>query len=226
MNNPSGPSYPVKILIVDDHALIRSGISAILKKHNPDWELYEAEDGVRAITRAKEIEPEIILLDYHMPRLDGAKAANIIKKARPESKIIMVSMDMSPEIVIEMINAGVAGIISKHSEDHELIEAIDKVQNGRLHLSDYASRLVNEDLLIHTRKKRKTKYNKNKFLTDRETDILQHIIKGSSNATIGRILSISIRTVENHKASIFRKCNVKSTIELIRFALKMKLVKP
>ena len=124
MNKPNNAYKPVSILIVDDHALIRKGIMAILKNYNPNWELHEAEDGVKAILKAQEINPDIILLDYLMPRLDGVKAANIIRKARPESKIIMVSMDMSPEIIIEMIDADVAGIVSKHLGDDELLQAV------------------------------------------------------------------------------------------------------
>jgi len=93
----------IKILIVDDHVFIRKGIMAVLQNHDSSWELYEAEDGVRAVVVAEEIDPDIILLDYHMPKMDGVKAANILKKASPHSRIIVVSMDSSPEMIIEMI---------------------------------------------------------------------------------------------------------------------------
>ena len=223
MNTFSNTSQPVKILIVDDHALIRKGIMAILKNYNPNWELHEAEDGVKAVLKAQDINPDIILMDYLMPRLDGVKAANIIRKARPESKIIMVSMDMSPEIIIEMIDADVAGIVSKHLGDDELLKAIDTVQNGKLHLSEPASLLITKDLLEKKKNKRHAKNKKTKLLTNRETEILKYIVKGASSPTIARILSISVRTVSNHKGSIFRKFKVKSTIELVRFATRTKI---
>ena len=224
MNKPINLSQPVRILIVDDHALISKGIMAILKNYNPNWELHEADDGVKAILKAQEINPDIILLDYLMPRLDGVKAANIIRKARPESKNIKLSMEMSPEIIIEMIDADVAGIVSKHLGDDELLQAIVTVQNGKRHLSEPASLIITKDLLEKKKNNRYPKNTKNKLLTDREAEILKYIVKGASSPTIARILSLSVRTVSNHKASMFRKFKVKSTIELVRYAIRMKLV--
>lgn len=224
MNDHLKRSKPVKILIVDDHALIRKGIMAILKNHDSSWDLHEAEDGVGAILKAEEIDPEIILLDYHMPKLDGAKAATIIKKALPESKIIIVSMDMNPEMIIEMIHAGVAGIVSKQSSDDELILAIDTVKNGKRHLSVHASEILDKNFLDKKNRIRRYRHARSNLLTDRETEILKFVVQGLSCQTIAKSLSISSRTVSNHKSSIFRKYNVKSTPELIRYAMKIKIV--
>ncbi len=224
MDDYARPLKPVKILIVDDHALIRKGIMAILKNYDSSWELLEAEDGVKAILKAQEVNPDIILLDYHMPKLDGAKAATIIKKDSPESKIIIVSMDMNPEMIIEMIHAGVVGIVSKQSSDDELILAIDTVKNGKRHLSEHASAIITQDILDKKKRNRKYRHTKNKLLTDRETEILKYIMNGISCPTIAKALFISSRTASNHKASIFRKLKVHSTSELIRFAIKMKIV--
>jgi two-component system, NarL family, response regulator NreC len=224
MNGYKNPSKSAKILVVDDHALIRKGIMALLKNHNSDWDLHEAEDGVKAILKAEEIDPDIILLDYHMPKLDGAKAANIIMKALPRTKIIIVTMDVSPEMVIEIIHAGVAGIVSKQSPEDELILAIDTVKNGKRHLSMHASEIVSQNFLTKKKRNRKYRHTRNKLLTDRETEILKYIVKGLSCPAIAKVLSISQRTVSNHKASMFRKCQVKSTIELVRFAIKTKTV--
>jgi DNA-binding NarL/FixJ family response regulator len=223
MTNPFKTSKPVKILIVDDHALIRRGIMSILRNHDPGWELYEAEDGVKAIHKVRQIDPDIILLDYHMPRLNGGKAASMIKKACPNSKIIIVSMDASPEMVIEMIHAGVAGIISKQSPEDELIEAIDTVKNGKRHLSRQASEIVTKELLEKEKYPRLSKHSKSKIFTDREAEILAYIVKGLSCQEIAVALSISSRTVANHKANMFKKCSVNSTLELARFALKTKI---
>jgi two-component system response regulator NreC len=219
-------SKPVKILIVDDHALIRKGIMALLKNHNSSWDLHEAEDGVRAILKAEEIDPDIILLDYHMPKLDGAKAATIIMKASPQTKIIIVSMDVSPEAIIEIIHAGVVGIVSKQSTEDELILAIDTVNNGKRHLSEHASEIVSQNLLDKKKRNRKHRHTRNKLLTDRETEILKYIVKGFSCQTIAKALSISTRTVDNHKSNMFRKFKVNSTPELIRYAMKIKIVLP
>jgi DNA-binding NarL/FixJ family response regulator len=224
MNDYLTPSKPVKILIVDDHALIRRGIIALLKNHDSSLDLHEAEDGVRAILKAEEIDPEIILLDYHMPKLNGAKAATIIKKTSPQAKIIIVSMDLSPEMIIEIIDAGVAGIVSKQSPEDELILAIDNVKNGKTHISGHASEFLKQNLLEKKKRTRQNRHTINKLLTDRETEILKFIVKGLSCSTIAEALSISPRTVSNHKASIFRKCKVNSTLELIRFAINIKII--
>ena len=214
---------PVKILIVDDHALIRKGMIALLKNHNSSWELHEAEDGVRAIVKAEEIDPDIILLDYHMPKLDGAKAATIIMKASPQTKIIIVSMDVNPEMIIDIIHAGVVGIVSKHSTEDELILAIDAVKNGKRHLSVDASEIVGQNFFEKKKKTRRHRHIKSQLLTDREMEVLKYVMKGLSPATIAKVLSLSERTVSNHKANMFRKCKVKSTTELIRFATEVKV---
>lgn len=224
MKDYSKPSKPVKILIVDDHALIRKGIMALLKNHDASFDLHEAEDGVRAILKAEEIDPEIILLDYHMPKLNGAQAATIIKKALPRTKIIIVSMDVSPEMIIEIIHAGVAGIVSKQSSEDELISAIDTVKNGKRHLSVHASEILSQNFLDKKKRIRQNRHSRNKLFTDRETEILKYIVKGFSCQTIAKAFSISTRTVSNHKASMFRKCKVHSTLELVQFAIKTKIV--
>lgn len=224
MAEPKFPKKPIKILIVDDHALIRRGIKSILEHHDPSWDLYEAEDGVNAIKKAQQLNPDIILLDYHLPRLNGGKAAAIIKKASPLSHIIMVSMDLSPEMVIEMIHAGVSGIVSKQSHENELLQAIDNVQNGKQHLSSQVKDLVKEDILEKKKSPRNSRHTRHVILTDRELDILLYIVKGLSSNEIAKELTISSRTVSNHKDNMFRKCKVKSTAELTRFALKSKIV--
>jgi len=224
MNEKLNPSTPVKILIVDDHALIRKGIMALLKNYNSSWELYEAEDGVKAVVKAEEIDPDIILLDYHMPKLDGAKAATIIMKASPQTKIIIVSMDVSPEMIMEIIHAGVVGIVSKQSTEDELISAIDAVKNGKRHLSAHASEIVSQNFLEKKKSNRQYRHTKSQLLTDRETEILKYIVQGFSTPTIAKTLSISSRTVDNHKLNMFKKCKVNSTLELIQYVGKLKNV--
>ena len=215
----------IKILVVDDHALTRRGIMAILKGYNSDWYLDEAEDGVKAVIKASQLKPDIILLDYHMPRLNGAKAATLIRKASPGSKIILVSMEMSPNVMIDSVNAGVVGIVSKNDYDNELIEAIDDVKNGKNHIPKRVSEIIEQDSNENQTKTRKFKHTKNRLLTDREEEVFRHIVKGTPPASISHFLSISIRTVYNHKASILRKCKVSNTPDLIRFALETKMLK-
>jgi DNA-binding NarL/FixJ family response regulator len=97
----------VKILVADDHALIRKGVISVLTRHDPEWEVFEAENGIQAIMVASDVKPDIILMDYMMPKLDGMNASIAIRKEVPGAKIILVSMDMSEDLIINMINAGV-----------------------------------------------------------------------------------------------------------------------
>jgi two-component system, NarL family, response regulator NreC len=224
MNVHLNPLKTVKILIVDDHALIRKGIMALLKDYNPGWELHEAEDGVKAIVKAQEVDPDIILLDYHMPKLDGLKTTTIIKRSLPESKIIIVTMDMNPEMVTALIDVGVAGIVSKQSPDNELILAIDTVKSGKRHLSEFASKIITQKVIEKKQRIMHDKHTRSKLLTDREIEVLKYLVKGYSCPVIAKTLSLSYRTVENHKANLFRKCKVSSIIELARIAIKMKII--
>ena len=220
----SGTVVPIKILVVDDHALTRRGIMALLADYYPGWIIEEAEDGVKAIVKAGQLKPDIILLDYHMPKLNGVKAATFIRKASPESRIILVSMEMNPNVMIDTINAGIVGIISKNDYDNELFLAIDSVKNGKNHIPERVTKIFEQDILEKLKKTRKHRHRKNKLLTDREVEIFQYVVKGLPTAAIAHILSISQRTVDNHKASIFRKCKVSNTPDLIRFALNKKML--
>lgn len=195
---------------------------SLLKDHDPTWQLEEAEDGVVAIMKAGRLQPEIILLDYHMPKLNGIKAATFIKKASPDSRLILVSMEMSPEVMIETIHAGISGIVSKHSNENELILAIDHVANGKNHYPETVSEMVAMDDKEKQKQVKQSRHTKSKLLTDREDEVFRQIIKGLTASSIARTLFISVRTVNNHKTNIFRKCKVRSTPELIRYAFKMK----
>ena len=216
---------PVKILVVDDHSLTRRGILSILKEHNPVWKVFEAEDGVKAALIARDIQPEIILLDYNMPRLDGIKTATLIRKASPDSKIIIVSMETNPDVMIETVKTGVVGIVSKHSYDDELIVAIDDVKKGTNHLPENVTVMINDQPANKQVKKKYSKQDQNKLLSSREEEIFEYLIKGMAAESIAQIFDISYRTVNNHKTSIFKKCKVNSTPELIRYAFKKKLLK-
>jgi DNA-binding NarL/FixJ family response regulator len=213
----------IRILVVDDHALYRRGIMALLKENYPHYLINEAEDGVKGMIAAMQMKPEIILLDFHMPKLNGVKTATLIRKASPESRIIMVSMEMNPTVMLDMINAGVKGIISKNDDDKELIKAINRVKSGKNHIPVGVSRIQRE---IAKKKTAKAyKHNKNDLLTDREIEVMQHVVTGMSTEGIAQTLSISTRTVNNHKLNIFKKFKVNNTPDLIRFALNEKMIR-
>ncbi len=213
-----------KILIVEDQALIRKGISALVKLHYPNWEIHEAENGVRAVSKAKEVLPDIILMDYRMPKMDGLIASAIITKNLPETKIIMVSAEENSEFLFDAIDARVSGIVNKTSSDVELMKAIFNVKNGKFYLNSLVSDKITQHFFERKRKRVMSKHLHSSLLSDRELEILNLLAKGNSAIQIAGLLFISKRTVESHKANILKKCQVRSTPDLVRFAISKKLI--
>lgn len=211
-------------LVVDDHTLIRKGIASILKKHDPSWEVFEAENGIQAIFKASEIRPDIILMDYLMPKLDGVQAAIAIRRELPDSKIIMVSMDLSEDVVIRTIHAGVAGFVPKDSSDQELLSAITAVHKGNLHIPVNVFEMASGVLVKSRVKRSDSGLIDHMLFTARETEILKLLTQGYSSGRIAAHLSISRRTVESHRANIFKKCKVHSISSLIRWAIKNNII--
>jgi len=214
----------VKILVADDHALIRKGVKAILTNHDPEWEVFEAENGIQAILKAGEIKPDIILMDYMMPKLDGIHASIAIRKDLPDAKIIMVSMDMSDEVIINMINAGVMGIVPKESPADELLTAIEEVNEGKHHMKGRIVELADQQTLDRKMNRKRPKTYQNTIFSTREKEILTSLVQGLSAQKIANQLSISKRTVETHKANIFKKSNSHSTASLIRYAITNRII--
>jgi two-component system, NarL family, response regulator NreC len=213
-----------KILIVEDQVLIRKGISALVKSKYPLWEIHEAKDGVQALSKALEIKPDIILMDYRMPMMDGLKASRLITKNLPGTKIIMVSGEETSDFMIDAIEARVSGIVTKSSSEKELLKAIFAVIHGKTYLNNSVCNKIAEHLYEKQRKKISSKHIQSSLLSDRELEILTLLAKGNSAAQIAEKLVISRRTVEAHKANILKKCQVGSTPDLVRFAISKNLI--
>ncbi|MFH1160682.1 MAG: response regulator transcription factor [bacterium] len=203
----------MKILIVDDHVLIRKGLKTLLLSYNPTWEVYESINGIQAIIQAPRIRPDIVLMDFSMPKLDGHKAARQLIRDLPGIKIIMISGFISSENIREMVDAGIMGLVSKSAGTEELLEAIYHVCNGKRHLTVESSLNSPED-----KPKKKTG-----LLTPRELEVMRLLALGKRPDLVSKELAISKRTLEVHKTSIFKKCNIHTTAELVRYAYKNNL---
>jgi two-component system, NarL family, response regulator NreC len=213
-----------KILIVEDQALIRKCISALIKSHFSNWDVYEAANGIQAIFKANEVHPDIILMDYRMPIMDGLRASVIILENLPETKIIMVTAEENSEFMFDAVDARICGIVSKTSTDIDLLNAICNVKNGKAYLNSIVSDKITQHLYQKKRKKIKSRHLNSSLLSDRELEILNLLSKGNSSAEIGIKLFISKRTVDSHKANIIKKCQVRSTPDLVRYAIAKNLI--
>lgn len=210
----------IRVLLVDDHILIRKGIALLLTQY-PDIEVVgEASDGAEAILLANKLEPDVILMDISIPEgIDGFTATRSIKKALPNIKVIMLTMHNETAYIQQAISLEVDGYILKNSQGGEMYKAIQSVYNGKKY---YEVGLPEEQIKKMLKNKGEKK---NDILSTREQEILRLIILGYSNIEIANQLFISTKTVENHKSNIMQKLNIKSRAELIQYGFQNNYIK-
>lgn len=204
---------PIRVLIVDDHAVVRSGIKLLLARE-PDIEpVGEAGNGRDAVFEARSLKPDVILMDVVMPDQTGLEALPQLLHDRPETKVLLLSMQDDPRYVREAFAAGASGYVLKEAADTEVVNAVREVARGGRYVNpELGARLVVADAEAQRRAD-------DDPLSDREHDILRLLALGHTNQDIGRQLYISVRTAETHRAHIMRKLNVSSRAELVRYAI-------
>ena len=207
----------IRVVVADDHALIREGLTKLLELEDDIEVLGEAGDGQGAINLARRYQPDVILMDINMPVTDGITATRVIKREMPHTRIIALTV-YEDEQVVEMVKAGVSAYILKDVAAQELMTTIRRGMEGDVFIHPrVASRVVKE--LATERRRYESR------LTRREKDILDLVVKGNSNKEIAGLLYISEKTVKNHLTNIFRKLSVKDRTQAAVYALKNGLVK-
>lgn len=212
----------IRILVADDHALVREGIIAILKLHDDIEVVGEASDGTETIQKAAKLRPDIILLDIAMPGLGGLEAAIEVKKADPGIKILILSQYDDREYVSRLIKAGVSGYILKHAVGTDLISSIRAVARGEFYLYSAIASSVIGDYLSRRDAASEDPYER---LTDREKQVLKLIAEGRSHKEIAGMLDISVKTVVAHYANFQEKLDIRTRAGLIKFAFQRGIVK-
>lgn len=213
---------PVRILLADDHTILRMGLKMLIGAA-PDLEVVgEAADGEEAIALAQRLEPDVVLMDISMPRMDGIKATKAIKRAVPRARVLMLTMHEDDEYLFRTIQAGGSGYVLKKAADDEVLDAIRHVAGGGAFLRPaVTTRLVQDYLERVGTGEESDSYNK---LTEREREILGLIANGHTNAQIAQLLVISVRTVESHRANIMEKLGLQNRAELVKYALRKGLL--
>lgn len=203
----------VRVLIADDHALVREGLRKLLEMDERIGIIGEVGDGQGAINLARKLQPDVILMDIQMPGTDGIVATRVIKKEFPHINIIALTV-YEDEQVVEAVRAGVSAYVLKDVDTVELTSTIFKVREGNVIIHPRVAGKVTREL---SREERKKNYAK---LTKREKDVLDLLVKGYSNKEMADVMCISEKTVKNHFTSIFRKLEVKDRTQAAIFAIK------
>jgi len=210
-------------VIADDHELVRRGIRSILTAHR-GWQVVgEASDGAQATRLAENLRPHVLIMDVTMPKLDGLEATRKILNDFPETKILILTMHESAQMVRRILEAGARGYILKSDLAEQLVRAVREVSQGKLFLTPKVSDIVLRGFLDVEKRTRAAPDDEAKP-TAREREILRLLVMGKTNKEIGSLLGITVRTVETHRAKIMLKLGVHSIAELIHFAMERGLV--
>ncbi|HXA01576.1 MAG TPA: response regulator transcription factor [Cytophagaceae bacterium] len=216
----------VKIVLADDHGIVRDGIKSTLRDEKTFKIVGEASNGLEAIERVKALAPDIIIIDINMPEMNGIDATTIITKKYPNTKSLVLSMHDNEDYILKSIEAGASGYLLKDTNKEEFVKAIKAVAKGEKYFSTSISNILATGYL-HRIKKEGTRVGEDDSesgLTRRENGILKLIVQGRSNREIADSLSISIRTIEVHRSNMMKKLKVKNAVELVKFAMENNLV--
>lgn len=212
------------VVLVDDHKIVRDGIKALILDDSSISIIGEASSGEACIELLQNVSPDVILMDINLPDITGIELTKSLNKSHSDLNIIMLSMHMGSEFITNSIEAGAKGYLPKTTSQEELILAIKTVAEGKEYYNDEISEVLLKNYISKTKSAQKEKEEPSVQLTKREQEILVLFARGLSNKEIAGELFISVRTVESHKNNIMQKLDIKSTVELVKYAIKHKLI--
>jgi two-component system, NarL family, response regulator NreC len=219
-----------RILIADDHDVVRSGLKLLLRSH-PDFSIVaEAADGEEAVRLSDKHHPDIVIMDISMPKLDGIEATKLIKEQHPEISILILSVHENEEYAYHVLRAGASGYLLKNSGKKEIFDAIRSALSGDRFFSPGISKIIVDGFVNRaeaggTGERKGQRTGAKQELTEREIEILQFIAQGFTNRQIADRLSLSFRTVNTHRANLMQKLDIHETAGLVRYAINAGLIK-
>jgi DNA-binding NarL/FixJ family response regulator len=215
----------VQILIADDHEIFREGLKAVLSSHS-EWSICaEVSNGREAVAKATELRPDVAILDFSMPELNGVEAARRIHAAAPRTAVIMLTTHSSDRLAHEALAAGVKGFILKSEPKQQIVSAVQALSEGKTFFTQaVSSLLLNAYLEPGTRPN--TQNAPGELLTQREREVVQLIAEGRTTKEIATKLGVSEKTVESHRSNILRRLGLHSAVDLVRYAIRNHLIEP
>jgi two-component system, NarL family, response regulator NreC len=212
----------LRILLADDHTIVRQGIRKILEER-PDWEVVaEAGDGREAVKQALELKPDIAIVDIGMPMLNGIEATAQIARRAPEVRVVILSMHPDEAYITRALKAGAKGYLLKDSADIDLLRALTLVSQGKSFFSPAVAKVMADDYVRHLAARGIV--DRYESLSEREREIFQLVAEGRSNKEIADLLFVSPNTIETHRAHIMEKLDVHSAVELVLYAVRRGLI--
>lgn len=210
----------MRVLVADDHGIVRSGIRLLLERQ-PDIEVVaEAEDGVQAVEQALSLRPDLCILDVGMPRMTGLQAAREIRAHVPDARVLMLSMHDDEHYLFEALKAGASGYVLKREADQDLVGAVRAVGGGEAFLTNAAERSIIRGWMKDNAGGPAIP------LTPREEEVVKLIAEAYTNTQIADILHLAEKTVESHRANVLRKLGMRDRVQLVRYAIRRGLVEP
>lgn len=207
-----------RVLIVDDHDAVRRGVKNLVESR-PNFQVVgEASDGRTALDLARQTNPDIIILDYSLPELNGLDLAHLLRRSNPKIEILLYTLHDREEIILEVLRAGVRGLVLKSDTERHLIAALDALSIHRPYFSGAISETLLDKFLESKAQSTPSS------LTHREREVVQQIAEGRINKEIAQILNISVKTVETHRASAMHKLKLRTTADLVRYAIRNNIV--
>jgi DNA-binding NarL/FixJ family response regulator len=215
----------LRILIADDHELVRRGVRGLLRAQRGWIVVGEAMTGREAVEKAKTLKPDVVIIDVSMPELDGLQATRQLREEAPNAKVVILTMHESDQMVRRVLDAGAIGYVLKSDVAACLVKAVKDVSEGKRFLTPKVSEIVLNGFL-NSGNQTERKERLPGQLTPRESEIIRPLAEGKANKEIAAALGIAVRTVETHRAKIMFKLGIHSSSELVRYALRNKIVEP
>jgi two-component system response regulator NreC len=216
----------IKILIVDDHALIRTGIATLLQAYNDFQIVGEAQDGEEAVNMTRTLQPDVAIIDLSMPKMNGIQATKIIREKFPQTRVLILTMHENDEYIYQIFNSGAGGYVLKNSSREELCHAVRAVAQGEKFFSSRVSEIMLESFMRRGASRQHDVTSEDTTLTKREREILTLVAEGMTNQDIADKLFISPRTVDTHRSNIMQKLDLHDAASLVRYAIAHGLSQP